>query len=476
MGYYRYFSIVQTYDGGYAIGGLEIGFAGNNDQNFWVFKLDGGGNLLWSSSLGTTAQDACYRLIETSDHEIVAAGFAGGSSNQDLFIIKYDEDGTLLWQKNIDHGSGSSYFYSIQETPDGGYILAGVIESYAFLMKTDADGNKEWSTALDDSGAFSTPVGEDVVLSPDGGYLVSGWGLSDGAFFVKVDDEGTFQWSVTYAAGTGFDAIALTDGSYLLSGYETGAGQPHPNAFVVKIDTTGNQLWSKTYGDDGAETFYALYPTSDGGFIGAGTAETGAVIGSGDQRAFVAKCNSDGEIEWSKKVGTATLFEDVIQTADGGYAAMGNGLVVKLDAEGNSCVECLIEDFGSWMEAGSVATHSMFNVAPDDNTFASAYTEFTGGTEHELCVVTGIEEASSSPSLFSIAPNPTDQFAVISLQFAINYPLTLRIFDMTGAEILKSKILIPNTAINMSPWQNGIYFCELKSEDETSISKLIVQH
>ena len=83
-GYYRYFGIVQTYDGNYVVGGLETGFAGGLDQNFWVFKLDAAGNLLWSSSTGTTGNDACYGLIETSDHKIVACYFM----NDDIFHRK----------------------------------------------------------------------------------------------------------------------------------------------------------------------------------------------------------------------------------------------------------------------------------------------------------------------------------------------------------------------------------------------------
>jgi len=474
-GYYRYFSIVQTYDGNYVVGGLETGFAGGADQNLWVFKIDAEANLLWSSSLGTTGNDGCFGIMETSDHKIVAGGFAGSSGNQDFFIVKYDEDGTILWKKNVDHGAGQAYFNSVTEAPDGAYVLAGVRLDNTFLYKIEADGNKVWSTEINDGGA-SSAIAQSVVASTDGGYLVSGWGITPGAFFTHVDEDGVIQWSIGYDAGVGFDAIPLVDGGYLIGGYESGAGQPHSNAFVTRIDSNGDKIWSKTYGGNGSETFYGLYPTSDGGFIGAGVADTGSFIGTDGERGWVAKCSSNGEIEWSKRVNAVVLFQDIIQTADGGYAALGNGSVFKLDANGNACDECLLEDFGSWMEAGDVTSKTLLNYAADDSIFNSPYTEYTGGTEHELCVVTGIEEEPQS-TLFSIAPNPADQLAVISCQLTSRENAELKVFDVTGKLIYQSAIVNSQSAmLHVANWLNGIYFCEVRSQKKIEVSTFIVQH
>jgi hypothetical protein len=475
-GYYRYFSIVQTYDGNYVVGGLETGFAGGLDQNLWVFKVGAAGELLWSSSIGTTGNDGCFGLIETSDHKLVAAGFAGSSANQDFFILKYDEDGTILWKKNIDHGTGQAYINGVTEAPDGSYVLAGVRLGNTFLYKIGADGDKVWSTEINDGGIYS-PIAQSVVTSPTGGYLVSGWGIVPGAFFTHVNEAGIIQWSVSYTDGTGFDAIALADGGYLIGGYESGAGQPHVNAFVAKIDSTGDKIWSKTYGDNGSETFYGLYPTSDGGFIGAGLADTGSVIGSGANRGWVVKCNSNGEAEWSKKVNSVTLLQDVIQTADGGYALLGNGSITKLDADGNACDECLLEDFGSWMEAGDVASKAMFNYTASDSIFDSPYTPVTGGTANQLCAVTGIEDAPST-SLFSIAPNPADQLAVCNWHLTSNEEVTLEVFDVTGKEIFHSSFIAPlqSFSLDVLQWHNGIYLCELHAGNEIRVSRFMVQH
>jgi hypothetical protein len=474
-GYYRYLSIIQTYDGNYIIGGLETGFAGGQNQNLWVFKIDAAANLLWSSSIGTTGNDGCYGMIETSDHKIVAAGFAGSSGDQDFFIIKYDEDGTILWKKNVDHGTGQAYFTSITEAPDGAYVLAGVNFNNAFLYKIDADGNKVWSTEINDGGIYSA-IAQSVVTSTNGGYMVSGWGIIPGAFFTHVNEDGEVQWSVSYDAGSGYDVIPLADGGYLIGGYETGTGQPHPNAFVTKIDSNGDKAWSKTYGGDGAETFYSLYPTSDGGFIGAGVADTGAFIGTDGERGFVVKCNSDGEPQWSKRVNSATLLQDAIQTSDGGYALLGNGSIIKLDADGNGCDECLLEDFGTWMEVGDVASKTMLNYAAEDSIFDSPYTAVTGGTAHELCTATGTGEILTA-DLFSVTPNPANQQIIFSGPFANEMNILIKIFDATGRVVFESAFEdLQSGKLDVSSWQNGIYFSQLKHGNERYALKFMVQH
>ncbi|MGB3075276.1 MAG: T9SS type A sorting domain-containing protein [Chitinophagales bacterium] len=473
-GYYRYFSIVQTYDGGYVIGGLETGFAGGVDQNFWVFKVDAAANILWSSSIGTTGNDGCFGIIETADHHIVAGGFAGSSGNQDFFILKYDENGNILWKKNVDHGVGSAVFNSVTEASDGSYILTGVSLYNILLYKIDAEGNKIWSTEINDGGPYAA-VAQRVVPSTAGGYLISGWGITPGAFFTHVNEAGVIQWSVSYNAGVGYDAIPLSNGGYLIGGYESGTGQPHSNAFVTRIDSNGNKVWSKTYGGDGSETFYGLAPTSDGGFIGVGIADTGEFIPAG-AHGFVAKCNSNGEIEWSKNIYSTALLQDVIQTADGGYALLGNGSVIKLDANGNACDECLLEDFGSWMEAGDVAPKVLLNYTANDSIFDSPYSEVSGGTKQELCIVTDIEETPKTAS-FSITPNPADQFAVCNWQSENKENIWLKIFDATGTSVYQSTLVHSQSEIlNVENWKNGMYFCRLQAGSKIVALKFIVEH
>lgn len=473
-GYYRYLSIIQTYDGSYVIGGLEIGFGGGLDQNFWVFKIDAAANILWSSSIGTTGNDGCFGVIETADHKIVAGGFAGSSGDQYFFIVKYGEDGTILWQKNVEAGPGNAVFNSVTEAPDGGYVLAGLRLNNTFLYKIDANGDKVWSTEIKDSQTAYTLTAQNVVPSTAGGYLVTSWNNFYGAYFTHVNEDGVIQWATAYYAGLGYKAVPLVNGGYLVGGYELGTGQPHSNAFVTKIDSNGQKVWSKTYGGDGSETFYALSPTSDGGFIGAGVADTGAYIGTDGERGFVAKCTSAGEIEWSKRVNAVVLFQDVIQTADGGYAVLGNGSIFKLDANGNACPECLLEDFGSWMEMGDIAPRTMLNLVADDSIFNSAYTLYTGGTEHELCTVVGINEISTEE--LQAYPNPCDKYLTVTVPSNFSAD-NIYITDVNGKIMCRGSVSWRTRIfLDASSFPDGVYSMELIGEKKTLCEKFVVTH
>lgn len=486
--YNNYFSIVQTYDDNYVIGGWESGLSGNYlNQNFWVFKIDQNANIIWSSSLGGPYQDGCYRVIETSDNNILAVGFTGNSANQDILVVKYSPEGEILWSKNIDHPvdifGDNAYAQAVVETEDG-YVITGVIAIASspgtedgYIIKLDFDGNKIWSTRLSDPAGYGYEYPQNITLAQEGGYTISGWG--DAGFITHVDNNGNVQWTVAAADAVSFDLIQTVDSDYLLSGYRFSTGQPNGNAFVTKLDTAGNQIWSKTYGGDGIETFYGLYLTNDGGFIGAGTADSGTAIDVATQKGFVVKCDSDGNVQWSKKINTTAKIQDVIQTTDGGYVLLGNNGIFKLDANGNACSECELEDFGNGMDAGEIEPFTLSNVAiTDDNVIDSVYIEYTGGTKNVLCqeVVESIQNNTTFVEAIRTYPNPADKF----INFEIPAELLSAKIQLLNAQgrILKT-ISAGNdsfTQMNTENYPDGIYFLQISNEEKNYYSKFIITH
>jgi len=89
-----------------------------------------------------------------------------------------------LWTKTFG-GSNIDVGHSVQETNDGGYIIAGYTRSYGtmsgrniWLVKTDAQGSEEWNNAYggnDDEEAYS------VQQTSDAGYIIAGYTKSFGA-------------------------------------------------------------------------------------------------------------------------------------------------------------------------------------------------------------------------------------------------------------------------------------------------------
>ncbi len=128
----------QTIDGGYIVAGYSnsndgdvTGNHGNYD--YWIVKIDTTGNIQWQKSLGGTGYDYAYSMQQTSDGGYVVAGQSdsndgditgnhGGST--DYWIVKLDNTGNIQWQKSVG-GTSTDLGRSIQQTSDGGYIVAG---------------------------------------------------------------------------------------------------------------------------------------------------------------------------------------------------------------------------------------------------------------------------------------------------------------------------------------------------------------
>jgi len=206
--------------------------------------------------------------------------------------------------------------FSIKPTSDGGYVIAGGYEGEeagAFVIKLDEGGKQQWKRTFgggDDKhdGAFS------ILSTPDGGYVFAGLTESyargddvDG-WVVKLDTQGEEEWTKTYKGDIRCKAysIQLTrDGNYILAGTKTTFNQER-DIFVVKLDAQGKEQWSRTYGgkdDDGAR---CLQPTDGGGYIVAGRTES---YGEGKGDIWVIKLaeEEDKSSNLANKTGAALV-------------------------------------------------------------------------------------------------------------------------------------------------------------------------
>ena len=88
----------------------------------------------WQKTFGGSSWDEAYSVQQTSDGGYIIAGstLSYGSGEWDVYLIKTDSDGNLEWQKTFG-GPSCDIAYSVQQTNDGGYIIAGKTYSYGSI-------------------------------------------------------------------------------------------------------------------------------------------------------------------------------------------------------------------------------------------------------------------------------------------------------------------------------------------------------
>jgi len=296
-------SLIQTSDGGYAIAGSTYSF-GAGETDVYVVKLDASGNLQWTKTIGGKDFEDGYSLIQTADGGYAIAGHTKsfGAGGADVYVVKLDANGNLQWTKTIG-GKDWDEGHSIIQTSDGGYAIAGYTSSFGagkldvYVIKLDTNGNLQWTKTI---GGPASEIGNSLIQTSDGGYAIAGYTDSFGAgredvYVVKLDAKGNLQWTKTIGGSKrdwGESLIQTSDGGYAIAGTTTSFGAGGRDVYVIKLDAKGNLQWTKTIGGRSVEKGSSLVQTSDGGYAIAGETES---FGAGNGDVYVVKLDRNGD-------------------------------------------------------------------------------------------------------------------------------------------------------------------------------------
>ena len=282
---------------------------------------------LWTKTYGGTGSDVGHSVRQTLDGGFIITG-SHPYNNRSVWLIKTDIYGDSLWTQTYS-GSSAAEGYSVQQTQDGGYIVAGLIwtsaarRSDVYLIKTDANGNMIWWRAY---GGSDEDQGNSVQQTFDGGYIVAGFTYSFGAggedvYLIKTDANGDTIWTRTYGGSQGDGAYCVQqtpDSGYIICGYT------NFDVYLLRTDAFGNILWTRTYGGNGGDYGNSLDQTTDGGFIIAG--HSGSYSNNWSD-VYLLKTDSLGNQQWYR-IFSASQYdnrgEEVQQTSDGGYIIVGH--------------------------------------------------------------------------------------------------------------------------------------------------------
>ena len=362
-------SVQQTSDGGYVVAGNSSSFGAGN-EDCWILKLDVTGDIEWQHTYGGAGFeyfDSINHIQQTSDGGYIAAGSAG----DDVGVLKLNSYGIIEWQRFYGYTEPPGYVpsseraYFIQQTNDGGYIVAGDTYGYfvgsRLILKLSQNGDREWGRSY---GSYCNHPAYSIQQTSDGGYIVAGYRRIDKwsslEFNVtKISSDGYVEWDKIFGLGCANSVRQTIDGGFIVAGSGEGG------LLVLKLDPEGDIEWQWTYGGSGA---CAIQQTSDGGFIVAGDTDS---FGMGRSDFWILKLDVSGDIEWQRTYG-GTDFDhafSIQQTSDGGYIVAGytksfgagerDFLVLKLKSNGDIDSSCGI--IGS-----STATVSYPDITPQD--------------------------------------------------------------------------------------------------------------
>jgi hypothetical protein len=328
-------SFQQTTDGGYILAGGTRSF-GAGDFDVYLIKTDAQGDTLWTRTYGGTGYDEGQSVQRTTDGGYIVAGWAEslGAGGHDVYLVKTNASGDTLWTRTYG-GAGPDGGYSVQQTTDGGYIIAGYNGSTgggggAYLIKTNAQGDTLWTRTY---GGVQSDVGRSVQQTTDGGYVVAGSTQSFGTgwgnvYLIKTDAQGDTLWTRAYGHGGQFFDVGTavqqtTDGGYIMSG-STQSQTTGSSIYLVKTDAQGDTLWTRTYGGPLFAEGSSVRQTSDDGYIVTGYTYS---FGAGEEDVYLIKTNAVGDTLWTRTYGGAQpdVGNSVLQTMDGSYVVLGTG-------------------------------------------------------------------------------------------------------------------------------------------------------
>jgi hypothetical protein len=327
-------SVQQTSDGGYIIGSTTNSFSGGfKSQDIYLIKTDSLGDTLWTRTYGGTYSDYCFSVQQTQDGGYVLTGWINSydTGGGDVFLLKTDSLGNTHWLRSFG-GALEDVGYSVDQTSDGGFIIAGWTFSFGaggsdvYLIKTDSLGNTLWTKIF---GGILSDAGRSVQETSDGGFIIGGqtrsFGVGGDVYLIKTDSSGDTLWTRTYGGiyyDVGYSVQETSDGGYIITGYTNSFNPGSWDVYLIKTDPFGNKLWDRNYGGNPPDFGTSVQQTSDGEYIVVGSTSS---FGSWPNDVWLIKTDSLGDTVLTRTYGGTSpdAANSVNQTSDGGFIIAG---------------------------------------------------------------------------------------------------------------------------------------------------------
>jgi hypothetical protein len=383
----------------------------------------------WIKTYGPNAAGWAVQQTTDGGYIIVGEKSMGSPTNWDIYVIRTDSFGDTIWTHTYNNElyNDSDFGYSLDQTPDSGYIIAGKTNTgagrwKAYLVKVTSNGVREWhhsyGTIYDcDSWCVEAIVENDTTKYVTTGQMNPGAWIFDVVFLSKLkrsNNQTSEEWrwyygSETYQPDCGYSVQQTADSGYIITG-KRGTAQDN-DVYLIKTDAFGDTVWLKTFGGAQHDCGRCVQQTTDGGYIVAGYTFS---YGAGNSDMYLIKTDASGDTLWTRTFGG--MYSDtafcVRQTAEKDYiivgstysygAGGGDVYVIKTDSLGNKLWDLTIG--GTNDESG----HSICETA-DGNCVIAAFTESTTQPPHVYLVKIG-EGILETDDPLSLAYNSNRHF------------------------------------------------------------------
>jgi hypothetical protein len=278
-------SVQPTSDSGYIL----TGYNSDTFCDFFVVKSDSIGRKQWLSICGEAFYEHSYDVDVLSNNCYIVTGWWEVVDDIELvFLTKLDSQGEPIW-RHFYGATDNNYGLDIEKTPDGGFIIAGwsIInngEDYQiYVVKTDSSGRRQWQRLY---GGNNYEKSFAIDNTQDGGYIIAGYSYSFGGnsqlYLLKIDGEGDEIWHRIFGgAGNeeGYSVDATFDGGFIITGYTNSFGNDD-QIFLLKTDSLGNEQWSKLLGGAEEDRAFCVRQCPDSSYILVGNTYSYGIEGA----------------------------------------------------------------------------------------------------------------------------------------------------------------------------------------------------
>lgn len=355
----------------------------------WLIKTDGNGKIEWENRYGGFKQDRMWSVTQTADGGYIIGGESlSGNDNGtqhtelnrggfDYWLMKIDANGNYQWDRTYG-GGGNDILRAVFPMPDGKTILIGYSDSPSWF---DSPGDKSegsrglsdfWILWVDENGVREgdkTIGGDgndwvsDALILQDGSLLMAGWsesgisgektapnyGFND-YWLVKINIlTGDIIWQETYGGelrDVPLDLFQTANEDIIVVGHSSSATNtgnktvPHyglEDGWILRIRDEGNQpnlLWQKAYGGSAADFAYSTVETSLGNLmiVGSSSSEADSLAGGklspniGGSDYWINYLDPNGERLWDMSMGgiNADVCTKIIPAHEYGFIFGGH--------------------------------------------------------------------------------------------------------------------------------------------------------